>query len=74
MSSRLGITALAIYVIGGLSAFAGIGLVVFIGDDSINGWGTGTALGYMFLFVGAGLSILGVLLMRIFRNRIPIKK
>lgn len=72
MSTRLGITALVVYIIGGIAAFIGMGLLIFVGDDSVNGWGTGTALGYLFLFVGAGLSILGVLLMRIFRNRFPV--
>lgn len=65
----LGVVALIVYVIGGLSAFTGIGLIVFMKGKDLLGLGEGRTIGYLFLCVGAVLSILGVLLMRIFRNR-----
>lgn len=66
---RLGIFSLAIYVAGGLLAFTGIALILFMGGRDLFGWGEGRTLGYLFLCVGLCFSILGVLLMRIFRNR-----
>jgi hypothetical protein len=38
------------------------------GQDLL-GWGDGRSIGYLFLCVGLSLSIIGVLFMRIFRNR-----
>ncbi len=66
---KLGIAALGIYLLGGLGVFGGIGLIVFTKGVNLWGWGDGRTIGYLFLCVGAGFSILGVLLMRIFRNR-----
>ncbi len=66
---KLGIAALGIYLLGGLGIFGGIGLIVFTKGVNLWGWGDGRTIGYLFLCVGAGFSILGVLLMRIFRNR-----
>lgn len=65
----LAILAMAFYVIGGIGTFAGLGLIVLMRGKSLWGWGTGDSIGYLFLCVGLALSILGVLLMRIFRNR-----
>ncbi len=65
----LGILAMAVYIVGGLSTFLGIGLIAFFRGRDLLGLGEGSTLGYLFLAVGLGLSILGVLLMRIFRNR-----
>ncbi|HZV83261.1 MAG TPA: hypothetical protein VFF53_13945 [Geobacteraceae bacterium] len=66
---KLGIAALGVYLLGGIGVFGGIGLIVFTKGVNLWGWGDGRTIGYLFLCVGAGLSILGVLLMRIFRNR-----
>lgn len=66
---KLGIIALAIYLIGGIGVFGGIGLILFMKGNNLWGWGDGRTVGYLFLCVGAAFSILGVLLMRIFRNR-----
>jgi hypothetical protein len=65
----LGILAMAIYIIGGIGTFIGIGLIGFYRGRELFGLGEGASLGYLFLAVGLTLSILGVLLMRIFRNR-----
>jgi hypothetical protein len=66
---KLGIAALAIYLIGGIGIFSGIGLIMLAKGVNLWGWGDGRTIGYLFLCIGAGFSILGVLLMRIFRNR-----
>jgi hypothetical protein len=65
----LGVVALAIYIVGGFGIFSGMGLIAFMKGRDLWGLGEGRSLGYLFLCVGAALSILGVLLMRIFRNR-----
>lgn len=61
--------ALFIYVVGGLGTFAGLGLIAFMKGTDLWGWGEGRSLGYLLLCVGLSLSILGVLFMRILRNR-----
>jgi hypothetical protein len=65
----LGVTALVIYIIGGVSTFCGMGLVAFMKGKNLWGWGDGRSIGFLFLCAGLCISILGVLLMRIFRNR-----
>ena len=67
--STLAITALVIYVIGGIATFGGLGLVVLMKGRDLLGMGDGRSIGLVFLCVGLCLSIFGVLLMRIFRNR-----
>ena len=68
-SIKLGITALAVYILGGVGVFGGIWLIVFRRGVDVMGMGHGHTIGYLLLSVGAGLSIFGVILMRIFRNR-----
>jgi len=65
----LGIMALVVYIIGGIATFGGLGLVVFMKGQDLWGWGEGRSIGYLFLCAGLCLSVLGVLLMRLFRNR-----
>lgn len=65
----LGVTALVVYIIGGITTFAGMGLIAFMKGKDLWGWGDGRSIGFLFLCVGLSLSIIGVLLMRIFRNR-----
>jgi len=66
---KLGIAALAVYIFGGFGVFGGIWLIVFRRDIDVMGLGHGHSIGYLFLCVGTALSLLGVILMRLFRNR-----
>jgi len=65
----LAVAAITIYLVGGVATFGGLALVVFMGGHDFLGWGDGRSIGWLFLCVGLCLSIAGVLLMRIFRNR-----
>ncbi|OGU00237.1 MAG: hypothetical protein A2079_05755 [Geobacteraceae bacterium GWC2_48_7] len=73
MSNKQGITlaviAFSIYIVGGIGCFGGAGLIIMMKGRDLWGLGEGRSIGYLFLCTGAALSILGVLLMRIFRNR-----
>lgn len=61
--------ALGLYVIGGLLIMAGLVLIGILGAQDFWGWGEARGLGYMAFGVGIALSVLGVLIMRIMRNR-----
>lgn len=65
----LAVISFALYIIGGISTFGGLALIFLMEKKDLLGWGEGRAIGYLFFCVGLCLSILGVLLMRIFRNR-----
>lgn len=65
----LAILAMVIYIAGGIATFAGLALIILMKGSDLWGWGDAQSIGYLFLCVGLGFSILGVLLMRIFRNR-----
>ncbi|GAM09304.1 hypothetical protein OR1_01579 [Geobacter sp. OR-1] len=65
----LAIAAFAVYISGGIMAFGGLGLIFLMKGKDLFGWGEGRTIGYLLLCVGACFSVLGVLLMRIFRNR-----
>ena len=65
----LGICAMLIYIIGGIGTFGGIAMIALLKGHDLWGWGDGRAIGYLLLCCGLALSILGVLLMRILRNR-----
>ena len=65
----IGVTALVIYVVGGISTFTGIGLAAFMKGRNLLGLGDGRSIGWLFLCVGLCLSMIGVLMMRLFRNR-----
>jgi hypothetical protein len=73
MASRNGlalpVTALVIYVIGGVGIFGGIALIAFMKERDLFGLGDGRSLGFLSLCIGVCMSLLGVFLMRIFRNR-----
>lgn len=65
----LAVIAFVAYIIGGIGTFGGIALILLMKGRDLWGWGEGRSLGYLLLCVGLCLSILGVLLMRVFRNR-----
>ena len=61
--------ALAVYVIGGIGVIAGLVLIGIVGERDLWGWGQASSLGYLCFGAGLCLTILGVLVMRIMRNR-----
>ena len=65
----LALVAFAVYIVGGVGCFSGVALIILMKGRDLWGWGEGRSLGYLFLCVGLCLSVLGVLLMRLFRNR-----
>lgn len=65
----LAILAFSVYITGGIMCFSGFGLIFFMKGIDLFGWGEGRSIGYLLLCVGAVMSVLGVLLMRVFRNR-----
>jgi len=69
LSLLLSITAFILYIIGGLGIFSGLFMVLVLKSKDLFGLGTAETLGYLFLCVGAGLSVAGVLTLRVIRNR-----
>jgi hypothetical protein len=65
----LAILAFSVYIIGGIGIFSGVALILMMKGRDLCGWGDGRTIGYLFFCVGIALSVLGVLFMRIFRNR-----
>jgi len=65
----LAIVAFACYIFGGIGAFGGVILILLLKGRYLAGLGEASSLGYLLLCVGLCLSVLGVLLMRLFRNR-----
>ncbi len=66
----LTIAAISVYIVGGLLTFGGAGLILLMKGRDLWGWGEGHAIGYLLVSVGLCLTILGVLVMRVLRNRI----
>lgn len=61
--------ALLVYVVGGVGVLAGMVMIGLLGERELWGWGQANSIGYLFFGVGLCLTILGVLVMRIMRNR-----
>jgi hypothetical protein len=66
----LSIVAIAVYIVGGIATFGGVGLILLMKGKDLWGWGDGHTIGYLLVCVGLVLSIVGVLVMRILRNRL----
>ena len=64
------VVALISYLLGGLFTFSGAILVFFMRGKDLWGWGEGHAIGYLLVCIGLVLCILGVMIMRILRNRL----
>ncbi len=65
----LAVSAFILYIAGGVAAFGGIALIAFMGGHDLFGWGAARTVGYLSICVGAFLSIMGVLILRLVRNR-----
>ncbi len=61
--------ALSMYVIGGVMIMGGLIMIGIMGDQDLWGWGEARGIGYMGFGLGIILSVVGVLVMRIMRNR-----
>ncbi|HKL49070.1 MAG TPA: hypothetical protein VJ882_05395 [Desulfuromonadales bacterium] len=66
----LTIFAIGIYILGGIATFGGVAMIMLMKGKDLWGWGDGHTIGYLFVCVGLISSILGVLVMRILRNRL----
>jgi len=63
------VLALSFYVVGGLLIMGGLILIGILGTQDLWGWGEARGIGYMAFGIGIFLSIFGVMIMRIMRNR-----
>ena len=61
--------ALSLYVVGGLLIMAGLVMIGILGAQDLWGWGEARGMGYMAFGAGIFLSVMGVIIMRIMRNR-----
>ena len=61
--------ALTMYVIGGVLIMGGLVMIGIMGAQDLWGWGEARGIGYMAFALGIILSVVGVLVMRIMRNR-----
>lgn len=61
--------ALSLYVVGGLLIMAGLVMIGILGAQDLWGMGEARGMGYMAFGIGIVLSVLGVIIMRIMRNR-----
>lgn len=61
--------ALSLYVFGGLLIMAGLVMIGVLGAQDLWGWGEARSIGYMAFGIGIFASVMGVLIMRIMRNR-----
>lgn len=61
--------ALTVYFLGGIGVMVGLVLIGIVGERDLWGWGQANSIGYLFFGAGLCLTILGVLVMRIMRNR-----
>ena len=64
------VIALVIFVLGGIFTFTGLGLLAFMRHRDLFGLGDGRSVGVSMTIMGLFGSILGVILMRFYRNRV----
>ena len=64
------IIALTVFILGGIATFTGLGLLAFLRHRDLFGLGDGRSMGVSLVIMGLIGSILGVLLMRLYRNRV----
>ncbi|MDF1579974.1 MAG: hypothetical protein P1P74_04245 [Desulfuromonadales bacterium] len=64
------VAAIVVYIVGGVGTFCGVALILLMKGKDLWGWGEGDTIGYLLVCVGLCLTILGVLIMRILRNRV----
>jgi len=65
----LSIAAFVLYIVGGIATFTGIALVLLMGGRDLFGWGDAKAIGYLLVCSGLCFSVMGVLFLRLVRNR-----
>ncbi|MHB8057180.1 MAG: hypothetical protein ACYDHC_04715 [Desulfuromonadaceae bacterium] len=65
----LSIAAFALYITGGFGIFGGIALVILMRGQDLFGWGDAKTIGYLLMCVGVCFSIMGVLFIRLVRNK-----
>ncbi len=65
----LSMLSIGVYIVGGLLTFTGVGIVLLMRGKDLWNWGDAYGIGYLMICVGLVLTILGVLVMRILRNR-----
>jgi hypothetical protein len=63
------VLALATFIFGGILTFGGLALIGFMKGRDLFGLGEGRSFGILLFCVGLVLSILGVFIMRLVRNR-----
>jgi len=63
------VCALSMFILGGVLTFSGLGLIAFMKERDLFGLGEGRSFGILLLCIGLISSILGVLIMRLVRNR-----
>lgn len=64
------IATFALYIIGGIGIFSGLTFIVFLNGRDLFGLGDARPMGYLLLCIGGCLSIAGVLMLRMARNRV----
>jgi hypothetical protein len=64
------IFALTIFILGGVLTFTGLGLIAFMKGRDLFGLGEGRSFGILLFCIGLLSSIIGVLVMRLVRNRV----
>lgn len=65
----LSLTAFVLYIAGGVALFGGVALAAFMGGRDLLGLGDAKTVGYLLICSGAALSVMGVLILRLVRNR-----